>query len=107
MTEFAVLEARPRGLLVEARPRTGRKHQIRIHLAQAGMPILGDTRYGGDTAAAPRVMLHAARLTLRHPLTGVQLSVTSPPPADFRALLERLRSKGGPDAAPRRRRRAR
>ena len=107
VTDFAVLEARPRGLLLEARPRTGRKHQIRIHLAQAGMPILGDTRYGGDSAAAPRVMLHAARLTLRHPLTGALLSVTSPPPADFRAVLERLRSKAGPDPAPRRRRRAR
>jgi len=107
VTDFAVMEALPRGLLVEARPRTGRKHQIRIHLAQAGMPILGDARYGGAAAAAPRVLLHAARLTLRHPLTGAPLSVTSPPPADFRAVLERLRSKAGPDPAPRRRRRAR
>jgi len=107
VTDFAVVEALPRGLLVEARPRTGRKHQIRLHLSQAGMPVLGDTRYGGDGAAAPRVMLHAARLTLRHPLTGAPLSVTSPSPADFRAVLERLRSKGGPDPAPRRRRRAR
>jgi 23S rRNA pseudouridine1911/1915/1917 synthase len=107
VTDFALVEALPRGLLVEARPRTGRKHQIRLHLAHAGMPILGDTRYGSDSAAAPRVMLHAARLTLRHPLTGAPLSVTSPPPADFRAVLERLRAKGGPDPAPRRRRRAR
>ena len=43
-----------RGLLVEAHPRTGRKHQVRIHLADAGMPILGDRRYGGDNAAPRR-----------------------------------------------------
>jgi RluA family pseudouridine synthase len=107
LTDFTIVEALPRGLLVEARPRTGRKHQIRIHLAQAGMPILGDRRYGGDTAAAPRVMLHAARLRLRHPITGAPLSLASPIPADFRAVLERLRAPRAPAPASRRRRRAR
>ena len=57
------------------------------------MPILGDRRYGGDAAAAPRVMLHAARLQLRHPLTGVLLSVASPLPADFRAVLRGLAAR--------------
>jgi RluA family pseudouridine synthase len=107
VTDFRLVEALPRGLLVEAHPRTGRKHQIRIHLAQAGMPILGDRRYGGDTAAAPRVMLHAAGLRLRHPITGAPLSVASPIPEDFRAFLERLRAPRGPAAGPSRRRRAR
>jgi 23S rRNA pseudouridine1911/1915/1917 synthase len=107
VTDFTIVEALPRGLLVEARPRTGRKHQIRIHLAQAGMPILGDRRYGGDTATAPRVMLHAVGLRLRHPITGAPLSVASPIPADFRALLERLRAPRAPAPASRRRRRAR
>lgn len=91
VTDFAIVEAWPEGVLVEARPRTGRKHQVRIHLSRAGLPILGDAAYGGDPRAAPRVMLHAARLQLRHPLTGAGLSVASPMPADFRAVLDRLR----------------
>jgi 23S rRNA pseudouridine1911/1915/1917 synthase len=107
VTDFVLVEALPRGLLVEAHPRTGRKHQIRIHLAEAGMPILGDARYGGDAAAAPRVMLHAARLRLLHPLSGASLSIASPVPADFQAVLDGLRSKRAPARDPRRRRRGR
>ena len=107
VTDFVVVEALPRGLLVEAHPRTGRKHQIRIHLAEAGMPILGDARYGGDTSAAPRVMLHAARLRLRHPLSGAPLSIVSPIPPDFQAVLDGLRPPRAPAPDPRRRRRAR
>ena len=57
-------------LLVEARPLTGRKHQVRVHLAHAGMPILGDPVYGDAGGRAPRLMLHARRLALPHPLTG-------------------------------------
>lgn len=91
VTDFEVLEVLPRGLLVQARPRTGRKHQVRIHLAQAGLPILGDVTYGGDASGVPRVMLHAARLALEHPLTGDPLSLTSPMPDDFRTALDGLR----------------
>jgi RluA family pseudouridine synthase len=68
--------------------RTGRTHQIRAHLADAGLPLVGDTRYGGPAAA--RLALHAHRLTLRHP-RGALLDLHSPIPADFRALLD-----GGP-----------
>jgi RluA family pseudouridine synthase len=95
VTDFVVASVLARGLLVEAHPRTGRKHQVRIHLAEAGIPILGDPRYGGATGAAPRVMLHAARLDLRHPLTNAPLSVESPLPADFRAVLEGLGGRRG------------
>ena len=108
VTDFVVQDVLERGLFVEARPRTGRKHQIRMHLAEAGMPILGDRRYGGDTTAAPRVMLHAARLQLRHPLTGAPLSVASPLPSDFRAVLDGLAARATVAApAARRRRRGR
>jgi 23S rRNA-/tRNA-specific pseudouridylate synthase len=75
----------PEGLLVEARPATGRKHQIRIHLAGRGLPIRGDERYGGPPG--PRVMLHALRLQLPHPVTGQLLAVESPYPEDFRTAL--------------------
>lgn len=86
-TSFRVLRSWPGRLLVEARPETGRKHQIRIQLAARGAPILGDARYGGDTRAARRVMLHAHRLAFRHPATGTTVTVVSPYPPDFAALL--------------------
>lgn len=85
--------------LVEARPVTGRTHQIRVHLAHAGHPIVGDRTYGGarrltlpsgEILGAPRVLLHAARLSMRHPGGRGPLVVEAPLPADFRDLLERL-----------------
>ncbi len=91
-TDFRLAEEWPRALLVEARPRTGRKHQIRVHLADSGLPILGDTVYGGASRAAERCLLHAARLELRHPVTGEPLRIESGLPAAFadaRAALER------------------
>lgn len=59
-------------------PRTGRSHQLRLHLAHIGMPILGDRFYDG--AAAPRLMLHASALGLRHPNGGAQVQFESPCP---------------------------
>jgi RluA family pseudouridine synthase len=100
VTDFTIVETLRDALLVEARPRTGRKHQIRIHLSRSGMPILGDAAYGGDRRDAARVMLHASRLQLRHPLTGAPLSVSSPLPPDFEAEVARRRR--GPAASPRR-----
>lgn len=92
-TDFALRKVLPRALLVEARPRTGRKHQIRVHLAEAGCAVLGDDLYGGRVAGdadVPRLMLHAIRLELRHPITGGRLVVESPPPGDFRRVLAGL-----------------
>jgi RluA family pseudouridine synthase len=104
VTEFTVREVLPAGLIIEARPRTGRKHQIRIHLAHAGVPILGDPTYGGPAAhRAPRLMLHATRIALRHPVTGAPLSVVSPPPPDFAAAAARLRPPSAPTGGRRRR----
>jgi 23S rRNA pseudouridine1911/1915/1917 synthase len=91
-TDVVVREVLPQALLVEARPRTGRKHQIRAHLAQVGLPILGDCVYGPGPAGAggpqaTRLMLHAWRLSLPHPLSGRALVCESPLPDDFRAAL--------------------
>ena len=102
-TDVAVRETLPGALLVEARPLTGRKHQLRAHLAHAGMPILGDPVYGDAGGRAPRLMLHARRVALRHPLTGAALVIESPLPADMEALLARLRSEpvsGGSRGGP-------
>lgn len=67
-THFRVVETRAGLTLLEAEPRTGRTHQIRVHAAESGLPILGDTLYGGT--AAERVFLHAAELHCTHPETG-------------------------------------
>jgi RluA family pseudouridine synthase len=93
-TRVVVKEVLADALLVEVRPLTGRKHQVRAHLAHAGMPILGDPVYGDAAERAPRLMLHARRLALPHPLTGEPLVLESPLAADFEATLARLRSSG-------------
>jgi RluA family pseudouridine synthase len=112
-TEVVVREVLAGALLVEARPRTGRRHQIRVHLAQQGMPVLGDAVYGDAGERAPRLMLHACRLALAHPLTGEPLVIESPLPGDFASRLDHLRAtsrqgataKGGRRAGRRRRHR--
>jgi 23S rRNA pseudouridine1911/1915/1917 synthase len=77
--------------LIVAVPHTGRTHQIRLHLAHLGHPLLGDTRYGGPASYAgqrlPGHLLHAAELRLRHPITGVRLTLASPAPRLFEAFL--------------------
>lgn len=67
---------------------TGRTHQIRVHLASIGHPVVGDARYGGARSSlpAPRPALHARHLGFTHPVTGVPLSFDSPLPADLRDL---------------------
>jgi 23S rRNA (cytosine1962-C5)-methyltransferase len=71
---------------VIAEPFTGRTHQIRVHAAENGFPILGDTLYGG--APFPRVCLHAAELTLRHPITGADIRFVAPARFDSDPRLE-------------------
>jgi len=89
-TSFRLIAQHPGGLWVEATPKTGRTHQIRVHLSEFGLPILGDDLYGaaGQTGpAAPRLMLHAVQLTLPHPITTREVSISSPLPADFKQCL--------------------
>ncbi|MFT7519051.1 MAG: 23S rRNA-/tRNA-specific pseudouridylate synthase [Kiritimatiellia bacterium] len=66
---------------------TGRKHQIRLHAAMAGAPVVGDRRHGGEVGRAwPRLALHAARLQLEHPVHGGPIDVVSPIPDDLKML---------------------
>jgi len=97
-TDFRVLETLsplkgggPGAWLVEARPRTGRTHQIRVHLSGSGLPILGDPLYEGLPAG--RLMLHARQLAFVHPMMGNPIEVTAPPPSSFFAILQRVRGQ--------------
>jgi 23S rRNA pseudouridine1911/1915/1917 synthase len=81
--------------LLEVDLETGRQHQIRVHLAHAGLPILGDEVYGIPSRNSPRrPMLHAWLLAFAHPVTGERVAVKSPLPADFTRVLRRLRRPG-------------
>jgi tRNA pseudouridine32 synthase/23S rRNA pseudouridine746 synthase len=75
--------------LVELSPETGRMHQLRVHLASIGRPIVGDARYGGALvlggAPVGRLMLHAAALEFPHP-EGKRMRLTAPPPEDFESV---------------------
>ncbi|MDO4232490.1 MAG: RluA family pseudouridine synthase [Lautropia sp.] len=84
----------PHASLMECELLTGRTHQIRVHLAHSGHPILGDEKYGDftlnkrlDVLGFNRMFLHAFRLEMKHPKTGESLSFEAPMPADFEAVL--------------------
>ena len=89
--------------LVACYPKTGRTHQIRVHLTQLDFPILGDRLYRGrrgltlvlpkDGPALERHMLHARRLRFSHPVTGEALEFVAEPPSDFQAWVEWLRAR--------------
>lgn len=93
-TSFRLIAEYPRGLWIEAIPKTGRTHQIRVHLFECGLPILGDDLYAGDdipeSRLAPRLMLHAAQLLFPHPVTKREILVKCSQPEDFRQCLSRI-----------------
>ena len=97
-THFATLERFERCTLLECRLETGRTHQIRVHLASIGHPLVGDPTYGrGKTGqplldAFPRQALHAWRLALLHPDSDALMGWEAPLPADFASLLDTLRA---------------
>ncbi|WP_043202203.1 RluA family pseudouridine synthase [Paraburkholderia acidipaludis] len=115
-TVFNLVERWPEYALLEAELKTGRTHQIRVHLAHLGLPIVGDAKYGdfalnkalARPAAKPgikRMFLHAYRLKLVHPITGETLQFEAPLPAECRRFVESLRAQrdgaeGGEGAEP-------
>jgi 23S rRNA pseudouridine955/2504/2580 synthase len=83
--------------LVEVELKTGRTHQIRVHLAHLGFPLAGDDKYGDfplnkdlQKAGLRRMFLHAAKLSLPHPITGIAVDLEAPLPADLTEFLSRL-----------------
>ena len=90
VTQYRVLAKTEEVSLVELRPVTGRTHQLRVHLAAVGHPILGDDLYGEPSPLIARQALHACRLDLVHPVTQEPMTVEAPPPDDFISVLCRL-----------------
>jgi len=87
VTHVTVLHRSPHRTLVEVRLETGRKHQIRVHLAEQEHPIVGDRTYGSRTNPIGRLALHAAKLAFRHPLAGKLMEFHSPSPTAFSTLV--------------------
>ena len=106
VTHYRVVERYPGHARLEVRLETGRTHQIRVHLAHLGHPVVGDATYGGRRARAreagsgatdpiatfPRQALHATRLSLEHPVSGRALAVESAPAPDMQGLIDALRA---------------
>jgi 23S rRNA pseudouridine1911/1915/1917 synthase len=104
VTHVTVVEVLGEYTLVECRLETGRTHQVRIHLAEAGTPLCGERVYDRplhgkplpDGSGAPRVALHAATLGFEHPASGKRMRWASPLPKDLADLVARLRKRSAP-----------
>jgi tRNA pseudouridine32 synthase/23S rRNA pseudouridine746 synthase len=94
VTEFRVLERLPAFTLVDVRPRTGRRHQIRVHLYSIGHCVVGDPLYGEQAVqrSYPRLMLHARRLSLHLP-SGKRLMIEAPIPESFSRVVQMARKE--------------
>jgi len=86
VTHYKMLRRDGRRVLLECRPETGRRNQIRVHLAEIGCPILGDRKYGYRSrggSGPKRPLLHASEIQLIHPMTGEDLVIRAAAPASF------------------------
>ncbi len=91
-THYRVKLSLAKYTLLEIRPVTGRTHQIRVHMAASGHPVVADSRYGRTkvSSGCPRLFLHEHRLTVTHPSSGERVSFQSPLPPDLTQFLERI-----------------
>lgn len=97
-TLFKVLKKTAKHMLVECSPHTGRTHQIRVHLAEKGLPIIGDNHYARATVfiyQTKRLLLHAYSLSFLHPKTKQPLTIVAPYPQDFKEASNKLFSHEG------------
>ena len=87
VTNYRVVKHNATRTLIELTPETGRRHQIRVHLADAACPIIGDHKYGARTNPARRLALHASSLQFTHPSSGELLRFESPLPQELAGLV--------------------
>ena len=87
ITHYRTLQQCRNCSLLELRLETGRTHQIRVHLAHLGHPLLGDDLYGGNHDILPRQALHACRMTFTHPVSKKELCVEAELPADMARIV--------------------
>jgi len=87
VTHVRVIRTNPKASLIEVQLETGRKHQIRVHLAEWGHPIVGDKMYGSSENPLRRLALHGAELEFRHPVTGRAMHFEAPVPKSFAGLI--------------------
>ena len=99
-TSYRAVESATGYTLLEVIPKTGRTHQIRVHLSALGYPIVGDALYGGKDPRLERQFLHAHLLGIRLPGTGEYIEFTSPLPADLKAFLSQLNMNGAEAGQP-------
>lgn len=93
ITKYRVVQSRGRYALVDVEILTGKKNQIRVHMAEMGCPIAGDIKYGAETNPARRLMLHNYRFTFIHPITGETMRFSLTTPQVFRKLTEPDRAR--------------
>jgi RluA family pseudouridine synthase len=86
-TAYRVLKRTHNLALLEVDLVTGRKHQIRVHFADAGNPVIGDERYGPEDPSQPQLALHAWKISFDHPAAGGRISIEAPVPGFFRGLV--------------------
>lgn len=93
-SEYAVLYSGAGMALVSLRPQTGRTHQLRVHMAHIGCPLLGDWLYGSVSPLISRPALHAAGVSFKHPITGAELNVQAPLPQDMARIAAIIKNNG-------------
>jgi 23S rRNA pseudouridine1911/1915/1917 synthase len=109
VTFYEILERFGEYTLVKLMPKTGRTHQLRVHMSHIGHPIVGDTLYGGRVISAfditerpdasvepifPHQALHAWKIAFRHPIREVPMEIEAPFPPPFKRLMNLLRERG-------------
>ena len=90
ITYWSLLANNPKGALVLLDIKTGRTHQIRVHMSEMGHPVIGDYQYGTRSNVTNSQLLHAFKLVFIHPRTNKEIEVTAPLPKDFKEALRKL-----------------
>ena len=90
VTHWTVIKQNETSTLARINLETGRTHQIRVHFASIGMPLVGDSLYGSDPMNIGHQLLHCEKVTFTHPVTGERMTITAPLPEDMQAVIDKI-----------------